>query len=58
MRYIILGLFLIFFTACGSSEGSGVESGEEEPEEQMDKRTLLAPTPKDATKQPPAMPNI
>ncbi|MCH9741017.1 MAG: hypothetical protein K0U38_09295 [Epsilonproteobacteria bacterium] len=50
MRYIILGLLLIMFTACGSSTtNSGAEEQVEKP---------ASPSPKDSSKQPPSIPNI
>lgn len=52
MRYIILGLLVMLFTACGSSSSSS----EENVTTEVDKP--IVPTPKDATKQPPSIPNI
>lgn len=52
MRYILLTLLLIGFTACGSGGSKTPANTSEEI------TTPVSPTPKDSTKKPPSLPTI
>lgn len=55
MRYIILGLLLTLFTACGS--GSSTETTTNHSVEEESNKPA-SPQPTDSSKAPPSLPSI
>jgi hypothetical protein len=52
MKYIVLGVLIAVFSGCGGSSSDGANQNTEQAERP------ISPTPKESSKQPPAIPKL